>query len=298
MTLSERLRAAREARNWTVEEVGAQLRLPARVIVRVESGLYEDLGAPIYRRGYLRSFARLVGVPDADVEAELVRLQGEVPALVATGVMARSEYVTERYLRPATYIALTALIALPVVWWAASGRLGQELSSNARSLDLQPQVMLPMTGDGVERSADAVEGQNSEVVRASLMPLPKDSVRDLVVPEPRLPVDVMEHVEATVDPVEEADPSSGNIVGRGRREAVLVLSSASWVEVVTADGRRLQQALLQPGRWQYRSDGPLSFTIGNSSDAQLHVIGGETVDLGAYRSSNDVARVRVFAGNG
>lgn len=296
MALPERLKAAREARGWSVEEVGAQLRLPARLVARIESGDFEGLGAPIYRRGYLRSFARLVGVPEDEVEAALRDQLVPEPELIATGVMPRGEYVTERYLRPATYIALTALIALPVVWWAASGRLGQELASN-RSFDLQPPAaLISATGEGEPARPARPEPlpletpPQQELFRASMMAVPPD------LPEPSEPDAEPPRVAApaieTPAAVEET-VADGQVVGSGANEAVLELVAQSWVEVVGPDGRRLHHALLAPGEWRFRSDGRLSFTIGNSRDARLSA-DGRTIDLDAHRSSNDVARVELF----
>lgn len=289
MTLPERLKAAREARGWTIEEVGAQLKLPARVVARVEQGDFDGLGAAIYRRGYLRSFARLVGVPDEEVACVLSSGASAEPELVATGVMPRSEYMTERYLRPATYIALTALIALPVVWWAASGRLGQELAGRG-SFDLQPPPMpateVASTQHQPERpqSLPLVVPPPTEMVRASMMS----------VPPPTNHVDN----EAISTAADAAVPGAvGNVIGAGDNEAILELAANSWVEVTGANGERLQQALLTPGEWRYRSEGGLSFTIGNSRNATL-TASGQPVDLASSRSSNDVARVSVFADEG
>lgn len=293
MTLSERLKAAREARGWTIEEVGMRLKLPARVIARVEKGDYESLGATIYRRGYLRSFARLVGVAEDEVESVLRDEPLREPELIATGVMPRGEYMLERYLRPATYITLTALIALPVVWWAASGQLGQELAGRG-SFDLQPPPLVSGTSG---QDASIVEPQRprplplpsqTELVRASMMsmPQPADAEEDEGPP-----------VESGVT-LPDIDTASGaqDVIGAGINEAVLELSAKSWVEVTT-DGRRLHQALLPPGQWRYRSDGALSFTIGNSRNARL-VAGGNPVNLDAYRSPNDVARIELFGKDG
>lgn len=297
MTLPERLKAAREERGWTIEEVGAQLKLPARVIARVEQGDFDGLGAPIYRRGYLRSFARLVGVPDDEIQVELVEQTPNEPELIATGVMPRSEYMFERYLRPATYIALTALIALPVVWWAASGQLGQELAER-RSFDLQPPPLSSSASDTAniepERPQPLPLGMppnQTELVRASMMSVPPTADS----------LDTDETVVATASEAPagvsgENNDASHDVIGTGANEAVLELAAKSWVEV-TEDGRRLHQALLSPGQWRYRSDGRLSFTIGNSQNARL-TAQGDPIDLDAHRSPNDVARVELFAEGG
>ena len=296
MTLPERLKAAREARGWTVEDVGARLKLPARVIARVERGDFEDLGAPIYRRGYLRSFARLVDIPDDDVDP-VIEQNGSTgePELIATGVMPRSEYMLERYLRPATYIALTALIALPVVWWAASGQLGRELAER-RSFDLQPPPLATSDAPGVaveperpEPLPPTVSSPQTELVRASMMSVPQQLERanEDTAPqaEPVLP-----------DEMDQLNELPDEVIGSGVNEAILELSARSWVKV-TADGQHLHQALLTPGTWRYRSDGRLFFTIGNSRNARL-TADGEAVDLNGYRSANDVARIELFGENG
>lgn len=285
MSLPERLRAAREARGWTVDQVAEQLRLPVRLVALVEAGDLEALGAPIYRRGYLRSMARLLGVADDELEAP-APIEAE-PGLVATGVTPRSEYMVERYLRPATYIALTALIALPVVWWAASGQLGEELAA-ARSFDLQPPPIQSLA-----------QGQGSD---AAGVPPP-------VRPEPLLPGEpvappLVRASMLSMPPMAEAataatgarpgtDALAGDPIGSGSHEAVLELEGDSWVEVTAADGSRLHQALLGPGRWSFRSDGALAFKIGNSGAARLLADGAE-VDLAGTRSANDVARVQLF----
>lgn len=293
MTLPDRLKAARESRGWSIEDVGTQLKLPARVVARVEQGDFEGLGAPIYRRGYLRSFARLVGVADEEVAIALTQATTSEPELVATGVMPRGEYMTERYLRPATYIALTALIALPVVWWAASGRLGQELAGRG-SFDLQPPPLSSTELAVAEpprqqpQPLPLIVPPPTEMVRASMMSVPPPG-------EPAVdPALVGVPAPTTLDVA--ANPA-GNVIGIGDNEAILDLAAASWVEVTGTGGEKIHQALLTPGQWRYRSEGELSFTIGNSRKATL-TSGGQAIDLSANRSSNDVARVSLFNGEG
>jgi len=72
-----RLRLGREAAGLTQEEVSARLKMPVRVIRVLESDDWSPLGAPVFVRGQLRSYARLLGL---DVERHRVRgaLQREV----------------------------------------------------------------------------------------------------------------------------------------------------------------------------------------------------------------------------
>ena len=64
-----RLRAAREERGLSVDEVAHDLHLDRNIILALESADYEGLGAPVFVRGYLRSYARLLELPEEDIVA-------------------------------------------------------------------------------------------------------------------------------------------------------------------------------------------------------------------------------------
>ena len=61
------LKAARERAGVTVEQVAASLRLEAAVIATIEAERFAELSAPVYVRGYLRAYARLL-----DLEADAI----------------------------------------------------------------------------------------------------------------------------------------------------------------------------------------------------------------------------------
>jgi len=57
------LREAREAHGISVDEVAHELHLSPEVVLALEAGDYAAMGAPVFVRGHLRSYARLVGLP-------------------------------------------------------------------------------------------------------------------------------------------------------------------------------------------------------------------------------------------
>jgi cytoskeleton protein RodZ len=63
------LHNAREAKGLSVDEVAHDLHLEASVILTLESGDYAALGAPVFVRGYMRSYARLLGLSEKEVLA-------------------------------------------------------------------------------------------------------------------------------------------------------------------------------------------------------------------------------------
>jgi cytoskeleton protein RodZ len=74
----------------------------------------------------------------------------------------------------------------------------------------------------------------------------------------------------------------------------LSLSEASWVEVSSADGAKLEYGLLPAGSVRtYRSDSPVEVRLGNCSGAQVES-DGTLRDLTPFRHAN-VAHFRLFS---
>lgn len=89
-----------------------------------------------------------------------------------------------------------------------------------------------------------------------------------------------------------AAPGAADVAGSGAHSLVLSLQGASWVEVTTKDGSRLEYGLLPAGSSKtYHSDQPLEVRIGNAGGAQV-VLDGQPMALDSYRRSN-VAHFRV-----
>jgi len=65
-SIGVRLKQAREQAGLSQEDVAASLKIPVKGIRQLESGDPSQLGAPVFVRGQLRSYARLLGVPFDD----------------------------------------------------------------------------------------------------------------------------------------------------------------------------------------------------------------------------------------
>lgn len=72
------LRTARNERNLPIEQVAKELRLDARIITAIENDDQAALPEPIFVQGYLRGYARLLGLP-ADEVAHRYCAQGPNP---------------------------------------------------------------------------------------------------------------------------------------------------------------------------------------------------------------------------
>ncbi len=70
-TAGERLRAAREAKGLTLEDIAAQTRIPQRHLESIETGDWAKLPAPTYTIGFARNYATAVGLDTSEIADQL-----------------------------------------------------------------------------------------------------------------------------------------------------------------------------------------------------------------------------------
>ena len=72
--IGAQLKAAREARGLTLEQVAAETRIPQRHLLTIEAGNFAALPARTYAIGFTRTYAKAVGLDDGEV-ADRVRAE-------------------------------------------------------------------------------------------------------------------------------------------------------------------------------------------------------------------------------
>ena len=70
-SVGERLRAAREEKAMSLEDIAAQTRIPLRHLESIEKSEWDKLPAPTYTIGFARSYATSVGLDRVDIADQL-----------------------------------------------------------------------------------------------------------------------------------------------------------------------------------------------------------------------------------
>jgi cytoskeletal protein RodZ len=70
-TVGERLRAAREEKGLSLEDVAAQTRIPQRHLASIETANWENLPAPTYTIGFAKNYAGSVGLDRMEIGNQL-----------------------------------------------------------------------------------------------------------------------------------------------------------------------------------------------------------------------------------
>ena len=242
----ERLAEARREQQISVHEIAKELHLDEPKVRALERNEFDVLGAPVFAKGHLKTYAHLVNVDEADVMSDYYHLTRSttVPPVIATRPRVRQE------LSPGPWIA--ALVVIIVIaslyWWFT------------RPADPETQVdELPIVEDSM-----IVAPQEAEADTVTTPVVTSDA--EVIEPPVAEPV--------VAEPVVENEPESPPPVEDGQMRVLVTYSGDCWTEISDARGRRLLFDLGKDGRTVELSGAePFNVLFGNPGNVSLRVNG-------------------------
>jgi cytoskeleton protein RodZ len=268
------LRQAREAAGMSLDAAAGQLKLAPRQVRAIEDGDFAQLPGRTFVRGFVRNYARLVGLDPDTVLAALPAAAAapalEAPALHETaptmGELPSSERTRPGWTRWAIPLTLVAIVAAAAVY---EFMRGPDTRQSA-----------PPAPAAAERPAPA----------PAAVPAPGPAP---AAPEPAgmpLPNPVAAPVGAT-DAATGAPPGPATGAAPAGPEAaeapvVLAFRAASWAEVRDRTGRVLLSQTVPAGQTQtLTGTPPFEVHLGNAQDVAV-TFKGKAVDLAPYTRQN------------
>ena len=116
----ETLRLAREDKGWQVAEVASQLNLAPHSLVQLEAGQFERLPGHTFARGYVRAYAKLLGLDQAALVAQYDNFTGTDASgstVNSLGHVPEPLRLSRTVLRLASAVLLLLLLLLGYLWW-------------------------------------------------------------------------------------------------------------------------------------------------------------------------------------
>src|SRR5215471_15854048 len=113
LTFGEELRRERLIRNVPLEEISAATKISIRLLTALEASDVSKLPAPVFTRGFIRSYARHLGLdPDEMVNAYLADLAPGRPGAGSKKVGLRSRFLRGRRAAAGTIVVSVTAILL------------------------------------------------------------------------------------------------------------------------------------------------------------------------------------------
>ena len=265
-----RLAEARRVQNLTPADVARQLKLSVWQVEALEAGRYQQLPGPIFVRGFIRNYARLVKLDPN----ELLRAAGDsLPQTVVRPEQQPSPDIPFPVKNPtrwpvlaAAAVAIVGILAIYEFYWS------EPEASVAQAVAVSP--------------APAVRAVKGERPQAAPQPTVPAS-------EGQPAVTAATTTQAAPDapsPVAAAQPDAGGSPGAGEKQIKLTFDQESWVEIRDRNERVVFSQLNRPGTQQSVSGlPPFSVVVGNSHGVRMRY-DDKPVDLARY-TKIDVARL-------
>ena len=147
LSIGARLAAARKKCELEIGVVANELNLDASIIAALENDDTAALPAAIFVKGYLRNYARLVGLPEDEMVSDYAAQTGEPPPLTVVAVKSKTPFFqlpSARLLRNIILLLLAAIL----IWLAypfverlveSRGQATQEPAPGRLALPVNPQ---------------------------------------------------------------------------------------------------------------------------------------------------------------
>lgn len=309
------LRAAREAKGLSTQEVATYLCLRRQLIEEIDDNKFDPKVAGTFIRGYLKSYAKHVDASEADVLAAYSDLVLEKPSPGNMQSFSRKKAIEtqDSRLMLITYIIIAVLVASFVVF------LWQQSNSNDAAAEVESSAVMPRADETLKQEIEQPKATNTEqeskandnpvveevaVVETTTASTPvasqteretensvplNEEIEEEVAEEPAAPITnayVPPVVNRTGTYLDAADPSAG--------ELVLYFLDRSWIEVADANDTtdRLAYGTKEKGyNMPIGGSEAYNITLG-APDAVEVYYRGEPVDLSTL-PKNRVGQLRV-----
>lgn len=290
-----RLSEARQMKNLTVARVAQQLRLDPRSVVALENNDYDHLPEPIYVSGYLRNYARLLGLSEQEIVGAYRQVDRPSPPILSelTRNASRRPSINQSAVQWSAVVVV--VIGLIVLAWGMSGKKPPPpVADQVTDVTPGPAVPPPQLATTVP---DASQGEPPPVATT---PAPAEGNGDAKpmssamqdagqTPVPPVPPVASAQAAPPVASAQAAPPAQAN------PSATLALHFVdnSWVEVTDATGAQVFYALGEAGETRtVQGEPPFKVLLGYSPGVSIEY-NGVAFDQSRFASRSNVARFTI-----
>lgn len=325
----EQLKSQREQLGLSLQEAADALHLRPAVIDGLERGNYDEIPIATYRRGYLRAYAKYLGIDETPVLEAYKERHGSLEAERTITPVSASKPPSRMgalLFKLVTLLIIVGLITVTVMWWQSRGGSAPPGIEEPTQDDTLPEMTTPESAvsernapesavqnssfqeNGSTRQESAVEESAVEESAVEESAALESSVADSTaagVSEPTATEtpgnaaslnqnesveSALEEPQALDEEVLAEDNADDASAGNVPNTLELTFNQQSWTEIFDANNQRVLVGLQEPGTSaSVEGEPPFRLTVGNATGVELRYQ-GDVVDLEERAGANNVAR--------
>jgi cytoskeleton protein RodZ len=282
------LREAREAKGWTQAEVARRLNLRLAVIESIDDDQYKAGVALTFLRGYVKAYAKVVGVSEQQALAAFDGMSGieQIKAAAPMQSFSRKtrQQASDNWLKRVSWLVLLGLLGSLVYWWwqdSGVNYMEPGLDSNAQQQEEPaPEAEVPLVAPQLTLPAAPV-ADDAETMA--------ETTPDTQAPVAATDDTAAEVTEPTVEPVAIIEPATP---AADPRLLAMNFTDDCWIKVTDSRGRVLAEGVQKAKQaLSLKGEPPFRLILGAPHAASVEYM-NKAVDLSSF-SAGRVARLTV-----
>ena len=281
-TVGEILRNKREEIGLSLDEITEKLNLDSNLIELLENNDFEKFKVETYLKGYLRAYAKLLGI-DGDRIIKLYKESNpeKEPEILPDVKPKNQKNSSDRSVKLFSYIIGLSIVLSMLIWYqknitikpdANNNNIGNiELNKNNKINGVDTSYKIITHSDYwqwpidniPDRYRDSEKNDNSKSVKNEKI---KDNIKENVIQE--------EVLETEESPIYETQQSADTVV--------LNLRGDSWIEIYDREGNRLFLDLARSGKdYIINGNSPFDILLGAANEVSVE-FNGSLVNIEPY----------------
>ncbi|MGN8257916.1 RodZ domain-containing protein [Pseudomonas sp. SMSB3] len=316
----ELLRQARENREWSQAEVARKLNLTVTSLNHLETGAFDKLPGHTFARGYIRAYAKLLGMDQAPlVEAfdQYTGTHAKGSDVHSLGRIEEPVRLSHNIMRGVTLLLLIAVVGGSFIWWQDQGSTkGRDLAKMAlehvevesadgttqiHPLD-EPEDQAVTAGQQAESAALPLPQASAEVADQNSSQSAPAASESAPVAAEQAPVQAPAAAPAPASAVAPAPAASSAPAAASAPEAAAAPAGSAkvaiqftadcWTQVSDGNGKVLFSAIKRKGdNLELTGKPPFALRLGFARGAQVSY-NGQPVDVAPF-TSGETARLKL-----
>jgi cytoskeleton protein RodZ len=295
-------KASRESLTISLEQAATDLNLPVEYIECLEKGELDGLPSMVFARGYIRSYAKLLGMSNADeYVSEFERIHGAGSSKGAIRPVSRVRQqvkMGDPVMKLFSWVFLLGIIGVSIWWWQTQygGSLEAQLENVTGSEETAPADNAVVLENGT--ATLAIPALDDSPVDKSVIEEGAGSDASVQEEPQYLSAGEIEKLQKAID----SKVSNTTVENNAAPEVQLALTevmselsvsadfiSECWVSIKDGDGKTLFNNLRGKGQSvNVKGKPPLSVLIGAADAVGSFKYNGEAFDLAPYSRKNVV----------